>query len=555
MVLLAAPIRGAPSAKSYAESFGYHYNPIAAQAPLVSPSSQFFARDEAGQYNYGYSGPLSSKQEVKSADGVTRGSYSYVDANGLIQRVDYVSDILGFRVAATNLPKAEVPAVATAVQAEVAEAPAVEAVAYTDAKVQAVPAEKVVAAQVASSGVPVVPAYRPMVLAPTVAYTYLPYASNYGYYFTPGLQVGQTNLQVPVSQPIQTAEVKSVPLQPVAAAVPVAQAEVDLRQSDVVEVGVADAPAVVQAPVVPIQSQYHAQDEFGQYNFGYQEPNSARQEVKTADGIIRGSYNYVDDQGKIQTVEYVADEDGFRAAGTTIPVQEVLVPAPVQETPEVAEARAEHARLFAETAARNAELAELALAQQAEIAAAAAPVVSEPAAVAAPAVVPVGQAPAVVVAPVAPTSSQYHAQDELGQYNYGYSNEESTKVETRTSDGIVRGAYRYVDGEGKYYYNLYNTHHFQSCTQLKLFFIILLPNLEGLLNDFVIGLLQARSRLCSTSLTPLAFALPPPTSQPMWWAKRGPPQKPPLSRFRRSRWWSAPPPSSRPRSPPSSPRR
>ena len=41
---------------------------------------------------------------MKSADGVTRGSYSYVDANGLLQTVNYISDAMGFRVAATNLP-------------------------------------------------------------------------------------------------------------------------------------------------------------------------------------------------------------------------------------------------------------------------------------------------------------------------------------------------------------------------------------------------------------------------------------------------------------------
>ena len=391
-----------------------------------------------------------------------------MDANGLIQRVDYVSDILGFRVAATNLPKAEVSLAAGPVVAPEVEAPAVEAVAYSDAQVEAEPAKAIVqtkAVPVVSPVLPVVPAYRPMVLAPTVAYTYLPYASNYGYYITPGAQQG-VNLQVPVSAPAQPeVVVKAAPVEPVAPVAPVAVAPVDLRQDDVVEVGGSDEPAVIPVPFVPIQSQYHAQDEFGQYNFGYQEPNSARQEVKTADGVVRGSYNYVDDEGKIQTVEYIADEGGFRAAGTTIPVQEVTAPVAVAETPEVAAARAEHARLFAETAARNAELAELALAKQAELAAAsgvadAVPVgAAPPVEVAAPASAPVAAAPAVpaaavhtpvvVVAPAAPSSSQYHAQDEFGQYNYGYANAESTKVETRTSDGVVRGAYRYVDGDGK----------------------------------------------------------------------------------------------------------
>nr|CAD7570918.1 unnamed protein product [Timema californicum] len=73
-------------------------------------SSQYHAQDELGQYSYGYAGGLSAKSEVKSFDGVTRGGYSYVDANGELQTVSYTADALnGFRVAATNLPKAPAP--------------------------------------------------------------------------------------------------------------------------------------------------------------------------------------------------------------------------------------------------------------------------------------------------------------------------------------------------------------------------------------------------------------------------------------------------------------
>ena len=35
------------------------------------------------------------------------GSYSYVDANGLIQTVNYISDALGFRAVGTNFPSTE----------------------------------------------------------------------------------------------------------------------------------------------------------------------------------------------------------------------------------------------------------------------------------------------------------------------------------------------------------------------------------------------------------------------------------------------------------------
>ena len=115
-----------------------------AAVPVVSvpadiTNSQFHAQDDLGQYNYGYSHPSQTKQELKTADGVTRGSYSYVDANGLLQTVNYISDAMGFRVAATNLPVHNV------------EAPAVES-------------------EAASA-----------VITPAVQYSYLPYASNYGY--------------------------------------------------------------------------------------------------------------------------------------------------------------------------------------------------------------------------------------------------------------------------------------------------------------------------------------------------------------------------------------
>ena len=80
-------------------------------------------QDELGGYNYGYATPTSSKQEFRTPDGVVQGTYSYVDANGVVQTVNYVSDAEGFKVAATNLPKAPVAAPAPVPVAEVAAKP------------------------------------------------------------------------------------------------------------------------------------------------------------------------------------------------------------------------------------------------------------------------------------------------------------------------------------------------------------------------------------------------------------------------------------------------
>uniref|UniRef100_A0A0A9XMS1 Cuticle protein 6 n=1 Tax=Lygus hesperus TaxID=30085 RepID=A0A0A9XMS1_LYGHE len=49
--------------------------------PLIAGivANQYHAQDVLGQYTYGYSGGPSAKQEVKTADGITRGSYSYIE--------------------------------------------------------------------------------------------------------------------------------------------------------------------------------------------------------------------------------------------------------------------------------------------------------------------------------------------------------------------------------------------------------------------------------------------------------------------------------------------
>ncbi|XP_014602767.1 PREDICTED: uncharacterized protein LOC106786171 [Polistes canadensis] len=84
------------------------------------------------------------------------------------------------------------------------------------------------------------------------------------------------------------------------------------------------------------------QDSLGQYSFGYSTLNSARSEVKTVDGAIHGVYSYIDDNGMIQSTEYVADNDGFRVVATNLP----QAPLPVEDTAEVIAARKDHLNAF-----------------------------------------------------------------------------------------------------------------------------------------------------------------------------------------------------------------
>merc|ERR1712013_28498 len=108
---------------------------------------------------------------------------------------------------------------------------------------------------------------------------------------------------------------------------------------------VAVAAAPLAAPVAgPVSSQFQAQDEFGNLAYGYQNINSAKQEQGNAYGGVTGSYTYADEAG-VHTVNYVADDFGFRVASDNLPVAPVYnaalpvapvhAAAPVVDTPEV----------------------------------------------------------------------------------------------------------------------------------------------------------------------------------------------------------------------------
>merc|ERR1719264_1918812 len=59
-------------------------------------------------YYAGYPNLNSAKAEAGNTYGGVHGGYSYVDANGVLQQVQYVADAAGFRVADSRLPVAPV---------------------------------------------------------------------------------------------------------------------------------------------------------------------------------------------------------------------------------------------------------------------------------------------------------------------------------------------------------------------------------------------------------------------------------------------------------------
>merc|ERR1711892_77634 len=122
----------------------------------------------------------------------------------------------------------------------------------------------------------------------------------------------------------------------------------------------AAAPAAYAAG--PVSSQFQAQDEFGNVAYGYQNINSAKQEQGNAYGGVTGSYPYADEAG-VHTVNYVADDLGFRVSGDNLPVAPVYnaalpvapvhIAAPVVDTQEVAEAKAAFFAAFEAEASRT----------------------------------------------------------------------------------------------------------------------------------------------------------------------------------------------------------
>merc|ERR1712139_737555 len=138
------------------------------------------------------------------------------------------------------------------------------------------------------------------------------------------------------------------------------------------------APAPVPAYAPTYASQYHSQDEFGQASYGYAQPGQAKSEVRDAYGNVAGSYYYINPEGKRVEVSYTAGVDGFKVHSNDLPVAPTadlelpvapvydgvapvapvytgVAPEPVQDTPEVAAAKAAHLELLAAANAAAAE--------------------------------------------------------------------------------------------------------------------------------------------------------------------------------------------------------
>ena len=207
------------------------------------------------------------------------------------------------------------------------------------------------------------------VLATPLAYAGYPYA-GLGYAGAIGYAGYPYAVAAPAKVEVKTVEAPALPAVTYAAAPAITYAAASAVTYAAAPTVAAAAPVIAAAPYTA-GSQFHAQDEFGNLNYGYANINSVKQEVGNTYGGVSGGYSYVDANGELQQVQYIADGAGFRVADSRLPVAPVydgvaptfnpeplvaptfnpeLPVAPV-DTPEVAEAKAAHLAAVAAAAA------------------------------------------------------------------------------------------------------------------------------------------------------------------------------------------------------------
>ena len=143
----------------------------------------------------------------------------------------------------------------------------------------------------------------------------LPLAMHGGMYNVPRVYGRSHIISSHIAQPARIA----APVQPESvAAVPYSVPQVSPYVS---------TASVKAVPATPSSHQFHRQSELGNYEYGYDNVNSARHEVGNAGVAVRGSYT-VKANGVPQTVHYVADALGYRVtpAHSRMKRQAAIVP-------------------------------------------------------------------------------------------------------------------------------------------------------------------------------------------------------------------------------------
>ncbi|XP_058808033.1 uncharacterized protein LOC131673776 [Phymastichus coffea] len=256
-------------------------------------AAQYHTQDsQSGAYQYGYTGPHHAKSE-SSFNGVTRGGYSYIDANGLMQTVSYTADAEnGFRVQASNLPNgnslsplSDTAEVAVAKKRHLEQSRKAEPATWQEP-------QQLDDEQDDDQHRRQQQQAQPFLLSAEEARD------------LPAPRPGNANAIV----------VEAGKAEPVAMAARFSTASASLHRHHLI------VPAMFAVPMPLVHSSMrHSQDSLGQYEYSYTGDTSAKTESRSLDGTTRGAYSYIDANGLLQQVHYIADKDGFRVLATNLP--------------------------------------------------------------------------------------------------------------------------------------------------------------------------------------------------------------------------------------------
>ncbi|XP_015604217.1 uncharacterized protein LOC107272032 [Cephus cinctus] len=299
-------------------------SPISPVAPLTH---QYQSQDGSGAYHYAYTGPHHAKTET-SLNGVTQGGYSYIDANGILQTVAYTADAQnGFRVSASNLPQqpredqnpvSDTPEVAAAKKDHLEEFKRVELeinqnpTSWQDRRVlpykndQPILSFSNVVQQEADNHLDSQKSQTQQELQNPFLLT----------------KAEAEKIDIPKPDPSLFTYSQSGIFQKDAQKLHIGQVPVSNIASLPVHRPIA-LPSSYVLPILPYRllhsSLHHTQDSLGQYDYSYTGDSSAKTESRSLDGTTRGAYSYIDANGLLQQVHYIADHNGFRVAATNLP--------------------------------------------------------------------------------------------------------------------------------------------------------------------------------------------------------------------------------------------
>ncbi|XP_018358705.1 PREDICTED: uncharacterized protein LOC108758323 [Trachymyrmex cornetzi] len=312
--------------------------------PALSPLRQYHIQDGSGSYQYSFTGPHHAKAET-TLNGVTQGGYSYIDANGVLQTVSYTADDKnGFRVSASNLPQPpkdelqtiqDTPEVAAAKRNHLEELQKSHQANWQDqnllsykilpsyfsfAQIQPDDNSK---AELNSKTREIEATNNPFLLSRSEAERINVPKPDPSLSKVSPTSSGPTITTIASSLPTTTSLRENTFLKD------------DERTSNQnalhlgkllplsnIQKRVA-LPAPYVLPVLPYRllhsSLHHTQDSLGQYDYSYTGDSSAKTESRSLDGTTRGAYSYIDPNGILQQVHYIADHNGFRVMATNLP--------------------------------------------------------------------------------------------------------------------------------------------------------------------------------------------------------------------------------------------